>query len=186
MKRNELKTCQCGGRPAWVPAERERRRGRSSPVRPERLQCPACGNRTCSDISRESLAAEWNSAGWRGQGPDAPEYVPFGPEWRAQCARMRKADLIGMLADACRRGIALDGLVARLRGELAEADRVIARLRVKRNRRELAAVVDRLVQRGVITKADAAGAKRRLTEEGEKRSTLNAQRSTPNGEGGGE
>ena len=111
------------------------------------------GGRTGPGTSRERLADEWNSAGWCGQGPAAPEHVPFGPEWEAQCMRMSKPHLIGMLADACRRGLALDGLVARLR--------------VRRNRRELAAVVDRLVQRGIIEMADAAGAKRNCAKGGE-------------------
>lgn len=114
--------------------------------------CAACGNRTAAGVSREAVAGEWNETGWCGQGPAAPEYVPFGEEWRAQMMRMRKPDLVRMLADACRRGLALDGLVARLR--------------VRRNRRELAAVVDRLVQRGIIEMADAAGAKRNLAKGG--------------------
>lgn len=166
MKRFEIKTCQCGGRPVWTPAVGDRRRGRTSSVRPERLQCPSCGNRTCSDISRESLAAEWNAAGWCGQGSPATEYVPFGSEWRAQCMRMRKPELIGLLADTSKRGLALDGLVAKLRGELGEADMLIARLRVRRDRRAYNAIIDRLVQLGIVEKADAAGAKRRVMNGG--------------------
>lgn len=157
MKRLALKSCQCGGHAAWVRCVGGRRG--------EALRCPKCGNRTGQGRSRERLAEEWNSAGWCGQG--AAEYTPFGPEWKEQCLRMRKPALVELLERACRRGLCLDGLVARLRGELGAADRLIARLRMKRNRRDYAAIIDRLVQRGVIERADAAGAKRRIAEGGE-------------------
>ena len=67
MKRTGLKTCQCGARPAWVPAKDGIKRGRRM-AQPERLECAACGNRTAAGASREALAEEWNSAGWCGQG----------------------------------------------------------------------------------------------------------------------
>ena len=69
------------------------------------------------------------------------------------------------MSDVCDRA---DGCaaVARLRGELGAADRLIARLRMKRNRRDYAAIIDRLVRRGVIERADAAGAKRNLAKGG--------------------
>lgn len=57
--------------------------------------------------------------------------------------------------------------VARLRGELGAADRLIARLRAKRDRRAYNTIIDRLVQRGIVEKADAAGAKRNCAKGGE-------------------
>jgi len=69
------------------------------------------------------------------------------------------------MGDVCDRA---DGCaaVARLRGELGAADRLIARLRAKRDRRAYNTIIDRLVQRGIVEKADAAGAKRNLAKGG--------------------
>lgn len=164
--RNRARDCECGARPAWAPAEPERRSGRVSKVRPERLRCPECGNMTAADTSRERLVVAWNSAGWCGQGAEAREFVPFGVEWREGVGRKRKDRLVDLLEGVMRRELALDDLVAKLRVELAEADRVIAWLRVRRNRGELYAVIDRLVQRGIIKRGDGAVAKARLAGEG--------------------
>ena len=68
MTRKLLRACQCGGRAAWVPEKKARRRGRPAAAQAERLACPACGNATGPSASREALAGEWNSAGWCGQG----------------------------------------------------------------------------------------------------------------------
>ena len=166
MKRQQrfgLRVCQCGGRAAWQ-AVKARGRGRTT-AQAERLACPLCGNATAPASSRERLAGEWNSAGWCGQAErTADACEPFGPKWRAQCLRASKPDLVDLYEGACRRGLHLDGLVARLRGELGEKETEIARMRERRGRRELAAVIDRLVQRGVVAAADAAGAKRKLME----------------------
>ncbi len=162
MRRHPLRACQCGGRPAWVACV--------GPVgsrpRGELLRCPACGNRTGPGRSRERLAQEWNSAGWCGQGPAAPEYEPFGPEWRGQMMRMGKADLVTLYAERCKEGLAMERTVREQRARIAALEEEAARLRVRRSRRELAAVIDRLVQRGLIAKADAAGAKRKILEGG--------------------
>jgi len=157
QQRFGLRVCQCGGRAAWQ-AVKERTRGRPT-AQAERLACPLCGNATAPASSRERLAGEWNSAGWCGQGPSARVYEPFGPEWRAMTMRMKKPDLVTLLADQCRGGLAMEKTVREQRA-------VIDKLQVWRTRRELAAVIDRLVQRGVVAKADAAGAKRKLMANG--------------------
>lgn len=158
MKESGIKTCQCGAQPAWVQVRTRRKRGRHPSASPELLECQACGNSAGPSSSREKLADEWNTAGWCGQGSPATEYVPFGPEWRAQCMRMRKPELIGLLADTSKQRLALYGLVAKLHGELGEAATLIARLGVRQDRRAYNAIIDRLVQLGIIEKADAAGA----------------------------
>lgn len=163
MRRLELKTCQCGRKPVWTPVKNSRKPGRRSAASPEKIVCQVCGNSAGPGSSREHLADEWNSAGWCGQSqPDKPAVVPFGPQWKAQCLRTKKADLIGLLESALRRGLWLDGLVAKLRGELGEMDRLVAKLRQRRERSELATAIDRLVERGVIKRGEAAGAKLRV------------------------
>ena len=88
--------------------------------------------------------------------------------WKAKLIEMRKADLVEIYKRECQRGLVLEGLVARLRGYLCSADRVIASLRATRDQRELVAVIERLVQRGVIAPADASAAKQRVMERGER------------------
>ena len=182
MRRFALRFCQCGGHAAWRP-EKARPRGRAG-AQAERLACPVCGNSTGPSSSRSRLADEWNSAGWCGQARRAARAAaPFGEAWLEQVLRLKKPALADQLEGALRRGLHLDGLVARLRGELGERETEIDRLRARRDRRELAEVIDRLVLRGVVAKADAAGAKRKLSEGGE-RPTFNVQRSTLKGKGG--
>lgn len=137
-----LRRCQCGGRPQYR-VERGGARGRGSAAA-ERLECPACGNRTGAGKSRERLAGEWNGAGWCGQCPAEEEYAPFGAEWEAQCMRMRKADLVDLFRRACREKEALSASVRRLRARL--------------ERTELEEVVARLAQRGVLTRTGKEGA----------------------------
>ena len=136
----ELKRCQCGGTPVYRPG-RSRVKGRAGRPRSqkgaERLECPACGNRTAERCGRQALADEWNSAGWCGQAAGAAEeVVPYGQEWRRAMLRMNKPVIVALYADACREKEALRGTVRRLQAEL--------------NRTELNEVVARLEQRGLI------------------------------------
>ena len=61
------KKCQCGATPRYHVVRGDLRgRRRYRPLR-ERLECPACGNRTAAMHSRELLCEEWETAGWCGQ-----------------------------------------------------------------------------------------------------------------------
>jgi hypothetical protein len=157
-RRLEPRACQCGGRPervACVGPDGKTRRG-------EMLRCAACGNRTEPGRSRELVAREWNAAGWCGQRVDEPEYVPFGPEWAAFVAKMKKPYIVGQLRAACKEALALSATVTRQRARIEELEARCARMRAFRNQAELKAAVDRLVERGLIQPAEAVMAKRRL------------------------
>lgn len=137
-----LRRCQCGGRPQYR-VERGGARGRGSAAA-ERLECPACGNRTGAGRSRERLAGEWNGAGWCGQCPAEPEHAPYGEAWQRQMLRKRKPELAALYRHACREKEALRAAVRRLRARL--------------ERTELEEVVARLAQRGVLTRTGKEGA----------------------------
>lgn len=143
----QTRACQCGGRPRWVRCV--------GPVgarpRGEVLRCPACGNRTEPGRSRKRLAAEWNSAGWCGQGP-AGDREGATEKWTRAAWRTSKGVLIDLLRDTMR--------------AKARAERRCAALQARRGRRDMCEVVDRLVERGIVAKADADAAKRRITEGG--------------------
>lgn len=142
----ELKRCQCGGTPVYRPG-RSRVKGRAgrprSPKGAERLECPACGNRTAERCGRQALAEEWNSAGWCGQAEDrTAEYVPFGPEWRQVMLRKNKAELVELLAHVSKEKESLRGTVRRLQAEL--------------NRTEFEEIVRRLGQQGTLKRKAVA------------------------------
>lgn len=142
----ELKSCQCGGTPVYRPG-RSRAKGRAGRPRSqkgaERLECPACGNRTAERCGRQALAEEWNSAGWCGQAEDrTAEYVPFGPEWRQVMLRKNKAELVELLAHVSKEKESLRGTVRRLQAEL--------------NRTEFEEIVRRLGQHGTLKRKAVA------------------------------
>jgi ribosomal protein S20 len=78
--------------------------------------------------------------------------------------RMGKADLVTLYEARCKEGLAMEAAARGKREKISALEEAVARLRVWRTRRELAAVIDRLVQRGIVAKADAAGAKSKLME----------------------
>lgn len=141
-----LKACQCGGTPVYKPGKSRvnGRMGRPrAPKGAERLECPACGNRTAERCGREALAEEWNSAGWCGQAEDrTAEYVPYGPEWRQEMLRMRKPDIVALFAQVCKEKEAMRASVRQLQAEL--------------NRTELEEIVRRLAQQGTLRRKAVA------------------------------
>lgn len=131
----ELKRCQCGGTPVYRPG-RSRVKGRAGRPRSqkgaERLECPACGNRTAERCGRQALAEERNSAGWCGQAEDlTAKYVPYGEAWSREMLRKRKPELVACYRHVCQEKEALRGTVRRLQAELnrTEFEEVVLRLR---------------------------------------------------------
>lgn len=142
----KLRACQCGGVPVYKPgaAKVKGRTGRPrTPKGSERLECPACGNRTAERCGREALAEEWNSAGWCGQTEEPQAYVPYGPEWTREMMRWPKAELVKLTAYIGKEKAALQETVRRLQAQL--------------NRTELEEVVLRLRQCGTLRARPEAG-----------------------------